>query len=72
MARITVEDCLEKVPNRFELIHLAAKRVKQIAKGSKPLIPGVHNKAAVVALREIAAGVVRKAEPIDDDTPPPL
>lgn len=61
MARITVEDCLEKIPNRFELIHIAAKRVKQIAKGSKPLISTPHNKPAVVALREIAAGHVSKA-----------
>ena len=58
MARITVEDCLEKVPNRFELIHVAAKRVKQIAKGSRPLISQPGNKAAVLALREIAAGMV--------------
>ncbi len=60
MARITVEDCLEKIPNRFELIHVAAKRVKQIAKGSKALISQSHNKPAVVALREIAAGFVSK------------
>ena len=61
MARITVEDCLEKIPNRFELIHIAAKRVKQMAKGSKPLITSQNNKAAVLALREIAAGYVQKA-----------
>lgn len=60
MARITVEDCLEKIPNRFELIHVAAKRVKQMAKGSKPLISTPHNKPAVIALREIAAGIVEK------------
>ena len=60
MARITVEDCLEKIPNRFELIHVAAKRVKQMAKGSKPLITGSHNKTAVLALREIAGGLVTK------------
>ena len=65
MARVTVEDCLEKIPNRFELIHIAAKRVKQIAKGSRPLISGVHNKPAVTALREIAAGFVGKR--MDDD-----
>ena len=62
MARITVEDCLEKIPNRFELIHIATKRVKQLSKGSKPLIAGVHNKPAVIALREIAAGLVGKGE----------
>lgn len=66
MARITVEDCLEKIPNRFELIHIAAKRVKQMAKGSKALITHSHNKAAVVALREIAAGFVGKADTGND------
>jgi len=62
VARITVEDCLEKIPNRFELIHVAAKRVKQMAKGSKSLITGTHNKAAVLALREVAAGYVKKVD----------
>lgn len=60
MARITVEDCLEKIPNRFELIHIAAKRVKQMAKGSKPLISHPTNKPSVIALREIAAGLIQK------------
>jgi DNA-directed RNA polymerase subunit omega len=60
MARITVEDCLEKIPNRFELIHIAAKRVKQMAKGSRSLVAKSHNKPAVLALREIAAGYVAK------------
>jgi DNA-directed RNA polymerase subunit omega len=60
MARITVEDCLEKIPNRFELIHVASKRVKQIAKGSRSLVTGTHNKPAVLALREIAMGFVKK------------
>lgn len=68
MARITVEDCLEKIPNRFELIHVAAKRVKQMAKGSKSLITTSQNKPAVMALREIAAGYVSKGE----DSPDPL
>lgn len=67
MARITVEDCLEKIPNRFELIHIAAKRVKQLAKGSKPLIQNPHNKPAVVALREIAGGSVSKSSEPDID-----
>lgn len=67
MARITVEDCLEKIPNRFELIHIAAKRVKQLAKGSKPLIHNPHNKPAVVALREIAGGSVSKSSEPDID-----
>ena len=62
MARITVEDCLAKIPNRFELIHIASKRVKQMAKGSLPLIPRSHNKPAVLALREVAVGLVLKLE----------
>ena len=66
MARITVEDCLEKIPNRFELIHIAAKRVKRMAKGSRPFVSGSHNKPAVVALREIAAGLVSKAPESDE------
>ena len=60
MARVTVEDCLERIPNRFELIHVAAKRVRQLAKGSTPLINNPNNKQAVLALREIAAGKVGK------------
>lgn len=68
MARITVEDCLEKIPNRFELIHIAAKRVKQLAKGSHPLIQNPHNKPAVVALREIAGGSVGKSTEVDIDS----
>jgi DNA-directed RNA polymerase subunit omega len=57
MARITVEDCLQKVNNRFALIHAAAKRVRQIRKGSEPTIAS-RNKDIVVALREIASGSV--------------
>ena len=57
MARITVEDCLKKVDNRFALIHLAAKRVRQLRKGAQPLIQA-KNKDVVIALREIAAGKV--------------
>ena len=57
MARITVEDCLEKVDNRFGLIHLAAKRVRQLKKGAEPLVV-CKNRDIVVALREIAAGEV--------------
>jgi DNA-directed RNA polymerase subunit omega len=57
MARVTVEDCLEKVDNRFLLVMLAAKRVKQLYKGAKPLIENkADNKNVVLALREIAAG----------------
>lgn len=58
MSRITVEDCLEKVNNRFELVMLASKRARQLFKGAKPLIEA-DNREVVVALREIAAGKVR-------------
>ncbi len=57
MARITVEDCLKNVENRFALIHLAAKRVRQLRKGAEPLITS-KNKDVVIALREIAAGKI--------------
>lgn len=57
MARVTVEDCLRQVDNRFLLVMLAAKRVKQLHKGSKPLIENkANNKNVVLALREIASG----------------
>lgn len=56
MARVTVEDCLEVVPNRFLLAMVAAKRSKQLYKGAEPLIENkAGNKKVVVALREIAA-----------------
>lgn len=58
MARVTVEDCLEKVPNRFKLVHLTAKRVRQLEKGGKRMVAS-KNKLVVQALREIAAGKVR-------------
>jgi DNA-directed RNA polymerase subunit omega len=57
MARITVEDCMEHVENRFELVHLAAKRTKQLVKGARPLVKST-NKEVVTALREIAAGEI--------------
>ena len=57
MARVTVEDCLEKVPSRFSLVHLCIERVKQLRKGAKPLVKS-SNKEIVQALREIAAGKV--------------
>jgi DNA-directed RNA polymerase subunit omega len=72
MARVTVEDCLEKVDNRFELIHLATKRIRQLSKGAEPLVI-CKNKETVVALREIAAGkvfTVKKQELSDPDKPP--
>ncbi len=60
MARITIEDCLEKVENRYELVHLCTKRVKQLRDGSDRLIKS-KNKDVVTALREIAAGKVKHA-----------
>ena len=57
MARVTVEDCLEKVNNRFALTILAAERARQLAKGARPLVR-CDNKPAVTALREIAEGKV--------------
>ena len=57
MARITVEDCLAHVSNRFELILVAARRTKQLLKGARPLVES-DNKEVVTALREIAAGEV--------------
>jgi DNA-directed RNA polymerase subunit omega len=57
MARITVEDCLEKIPNRFELVLLGARRAKQLLKGARPLVES-GNKEVVAALREIADGKV--------------
>jgi len=57
MARVTVEDCLEKVDNRFSLVHLAARRVRQIRSGS-PVMSDRDNKDVVLALREIASGAI--------------
>jgi DNA-directed RNA polymerase subunit omega len=57
VARITVEDCLRQVPNRFLLVMIAAKRTKQLYKGAQPLIENkAGNKKVVLSLREIAAG----------------
>lgn len=55
MARITVEDCLENVENRFKLVLMAAKRARQLSKGYEPLVPRENDKPTVLALREIAA-----------------
>lgn len=60
MARITIEDCLEQVENRYELVHLAAKRVAQLREGDETLVKS-KNKDIVTSLREIAAGMVRHA-----------
>ena len=62
MARITVEDCLDKIPNRFELVLLASKRAKQLLKGARPLVE-TDNKDIVTSLREVAAGKARMLYP---------
>ena len=58
MARVTVEDCLENVDNRFELVKLAARRARQIAMGKDPLVEIENDKPTVIALREIADGLI--------------
>lgn len=63
MARVTVEDCLDNVPNRFALVLIAAKRVRQLSHGSRPLLDDEKdlrkkNKEGVIALREIAEGKI--------------
>ena len=57
MARITVEDCLDQIPNRFELVLVGARRAKQLLKGARPLVES-DNKEVVTALREVAAAQV--------------
>jgi len=58
MARVTVEDCLDKVDNRFQLVLVATKRARQLAKGAEPFIDWENDKPTVVALREIAEDFV--------------
>jgi DNA-directed RNA polymerase subunit omega len=58
MARITIEDCLSHVENNFELVLRAAKRARDISNGAQPLVPEEGDKSTVVALREIAAGLL--------------
>ncbi len=58
MARVTVEDCLEHVDNRFDLVVLATKRARQLANGVEPLLPWKNDKPTVMALREIAEGLI--------------
>ena len=72
MARVTVEDCLENVINRYELVLLASKRARQIVLGSDPLVPANNDKPTVIALREIAEDLVNseninKINQLDDE-----
>lgn len=70
MARVTVEDCLENVENRFELVMVSSKRARQIATGGKDaLVPLENDKPTVLALREIAEGLVDAS--ILDERPKP-
>lgn len=71
MARVTVEDCLEHVDNRFELVMVSSKRARQIAtEGKEPLVPIENDKPTVLALREIAAGLIDASilnEPVKEE-----
>ena len=60
MARITVEDCLGKVDNRFQLVLVATIRARQLANGAEPMVPWQNDKCTVVSLREIAQGLVSR------------
>ena len=69
MARVTVEDCLENVDNRFELVLVASKRARQVAMGAQPLLEEENDKPTVIALREIAenlvnAEILNEVEPV--------
>ena len=66
MARVTVEDCLEKVPNRFALVLMVAKRAKQLLKGAEATVSTKSNKYIVSALREVAIGNVGYAEALEN------
>jgi DNA-directed RNA polymerase subunit omega len=66
MARITVEDCLEKVGSRFELVMLAARRAKMLLRGASPVVES-DNRAIVTALREVAEGKVYFVEPSEEE-----
>lgn len=63
MARITIEDCVDKVPNRFHLVQMTAIRTKQLKKGATALVGSEDNKEVVMALREIAEGLVQPDYP---------
>jgi DNA-directed RNA polymerase subunit omega len=72
MARITVEDCLEKIPNLFQLVLVAAKRARQLANGAHAMVEWENDKPTVVALREIADGQIteeiltQRDKPVED------
>lgn len=68
MARITVEDCLERVENRFALVILASKRAKELKRGAPLMVRHRDNREVVMALREIAGGMVGGREPTPEET----
>lgn len=71
MARVTVEDCLDQVENRFELVILASKRARQLSYGAEPTLEWENDKPSVMALRELADNTVDKSVVMSDpDTPP--
>ena len=69
MARITVEDCLQNVDNLFDLVMVAAKRARRLANGAEPMVEWENDKPTVVALREVAEGLVDRAILDDLDAP---
>ena len=69
MARVTVEDCLDYVDNRFELVLLATKRARQLTYGVEALVPEENDKPTVIALREIAEGLISKEILTQPDEP---
>ncbi len=71
MARITVEDCLQNVPNLFQLVLVASKRARRIANGAEPSVEVENDKPTVLALREIAAGHIGPEILDEIDLPPP-
>ena len=71
MARITVEDCLENIENIFEMVLVAAKRARRVAHGADPMVERENDKPTVIALREIAEGLVTPAI-LDEIEQPPV
>ncbi len=69
MARITVEDCSEKIPNMFQLVLVAAKRARQLVNGAEPMVEWENDKPTVVALREIAEGYITEEILLQRDQP---
>lgn len=69
MARITVEDCSEKIPNMFQLVLVAAKRARQLANGAEPMVDWENDKPTVVALREVAEGYITESILTERDQP---